>query len=498
MTVTAPAISTRALWRNWLIYGLSSVASRLVGFLLLPIYTRVLTPEEYGVRAMIIVGVDLVGMLCSLGLTTAMVRFATGDGDEEGRPEAISTAYVTGALVLTLGVSLGMLIAPWLSLLVLGDRQYAGLLRLGLVSLFFVNSMDIGLAYLRLRRRAATVAMISLSTLAFTVAANLLFVVALRWGVPGILYGEILTYGIFSTFVAQLTLRRTGVRFSMALAQRMVRYGAPLTLMPFAWLLVNRSDGVFLTHYDSLGATGIYSLALQCAQVLLVAVVMPFRDVWDPGQFEIARDPNGGVIYRRMFQTFTFTIVVAAFTFAIGASDVIHVMAAPRFHAAAAVVPILLCAHVVMGMSLFFNSGLLVRNRTALLGVIALVTALVNVAANALLVPRYLAAGAALSRVIALIVMAALTYTLAQRLWPQRLDFVALGKVVAVAAALFVVSRWLPEEAPMVSLALKGGLVVVLVVVSIAIGAVDRAELTRIYGSVRGLFRVQPAPGASA
>src|SRR5947199_276112 len=112
MTSTS-AVSPRAMWRSWIVYGLSSVASRLIGFLLLPIYTRVLTPEEYGVRAMIIVGVDLIGMLCSLGLTTAMVRFATGDGDDEGRPEAISTAYLTGAAVLTAGVALGMVLAPW-------------------------------------------------------------------------------------------------------------------------------------------------------------------------------------------------------------------------------------------------------------------------------------------------------------------------------------------------------------------------------------------------
>jgi O-antigen/teichoic acid export membrane protein len=152
-------------------------------------------------------------------------------------------------------------------------------------------------------------------------------------------------------------------------------------------------------------------------------------------------------------------------------------MAAPPFHSAATVVPVLLAAHVVMGMSLFFNSGLLVKNRTALLGGVALVTAAVNVAANAVLVPRYFALGAAMSRFIALAVMATLTYVLAQRLWPQRPDFAALAKVVCLALAGFALSRFLPREPLLVSLAMKAGIVTVVIVLSILVGAVDRRDL---------------------
>jgi len=487
--------SERRLWRSWLVYSLSSVASRLIGFLMLPIYTRVLSPEEFGIRAMVTVGVDLVGMVCSLGLTTAMIRYYTGERGQGRHPAAVSTAYVTGTLVLGTGVGLGMLAAPWLATLVLGSAAHADFLRLGLMSLFFMNTMEIGLAYLRVRQRATTVALLSLSTLGLTLASNIVLVVFLRWGVAGILYGEILTYSIFSAILARTTLREVGLKVSVDLARRMVAYGAPLTLMPFAWLLVNRSDGVFLTHQGSLGTAGIYALAIQCAQVLLLAIIMPFRDAWDPGQFELARNPDAQRAYRRMFQAFTFTIVIAGLAFAIAADDVIHVMAAPAFHSAATVVPVLLAAHVVMGMSLFFNSGLLVKNRTALLGAVALVTAAVNVAANAVLVPRYFALGAAASRLIALLVMAALTYVLAQRLWPQRPDFTALAKVVGLALAGFALSRLLPREPLIASLAIKASIVGAVVVLSVLAGAIDRRDLRRVGGLLRErLDRIRRRP----
>src|SRR5204863_170246 len=80
-------------------------------------------------------------------------------------------------------------------------------------------------------------------------------------------------------------------------------------------------------------------------------------------------------VYRRMFQWFTFTAVVAAFACAIAAEDVIRLMAAPAFHGAADVVPLLVVTYVLLGIHLFFNAALLIRNRTGLVAAIALLTA---------------------------------------------------------------------------------------------------------------------------
>jgi O-antigen/teichoic acid export membrane protein len=484
------------LWQSWLVYSLSSLASRLVGFLMLPIYTRILSPEEYGIRAMVTVGMDIIGMVCWLGITTAMVRHYTGESNGARRGEAVSTAYMTGALALGTGVAVGILAAPWLSIALLGDAAYAAYVRLGLVTLFFTNTMEIGLAYTRLRRRVRTVVLVSLGTLTLTVISNIALVVILRWGVVGIFYSEILTYGIFSIAIARLTLREVGLRFSWPLGRRMIAYGAPLTLMPASWLLINRTASVFLTHHESIAAAGIYALAMQCAQVLLVTVVWPFREAWDPGQFEIARDPNGARTYRRMFQGFTFAIIMAGLVFAVAAEDVIRIMAAPRFHSAAAVVPLLVAAHVVMGISLFFKTGLLVKNSTVVLGWIGLLTALVSVGASAILVPLYSATGAALSRLITLLIMAALTYVMAQRVWPQHPDFAALGKVTALAMAGFAASRLIPASPVLVAVALKAALVVVVAGLGVLVGAIDRRDPQRLLAAVhaRLLGRRQQGP----
>jgi O-antigen/teichoic acid export membrane protein len=191
--------------------------------------------------------------------------------------------------------------------------------------------------------------------------------------------------------------------------------------------------------------------------------------------------------------------VVAAFAFAVGAEDVIRLMAAPQFHAAATIVPLLVVAYVALGISLFFETALLVTNRTALLGTLAMAAAVVNVSANAILVPRYFATGAAWSRLLALAFMAVLTYALARRLWTRQPDLAALGKMAALAVAGFGLSRFLPGEHLVVSMLLKAALVAALVGAGVLVGAVEWRDLARLGAVLRdrlGRLRLRAAPGA--
>jgi O-antigen/teichoic acid export membrane protein len=497
-TVTVPRPSLRRMWRIWSVYGVSSLLNRSIAFLLLPLYTRVLTPQEYGIRAMVALCVDVLGLLFAFGLKEAINRFYTsGDGHRRPWPEAASTGIIAHAFFRAVGVAGGLVWAPWLAGVLLGDSSLAPYLRLGLVAAFFMHTQEGAFIYFRARGRAGMLALASLCTLLGLVALNLLFVVGLRQGVAGMFYAEIVVFGVSGLLFTAQALREVGVTFSSGLVRRMIGFGAPMLFIPLSWIFLTRIDAMFLTHYGSLAYVGVYAMSVQCAQVLQFTLVAPFQQFWDPTQFEIAADPSGSRTFRRMFQWFTFTAVVAAFGCAIAASDVIRVMTGPAFHGAADVVPLLLVTYVLLGIQMFFNSALLISGRTRLIAGIAVLTAVVNVGANALLVPSFLAAGAAAARVVAMTLMVVMTYVVAQRLWPQRPDFVALAKVSGWAIALFVASRWLPEMSLALAVVVKGLLVVALVGLSVWSGAVERADLVHGWSVLRDRRRPRPLAEAA-
>jgi O-antigen/teichoic acid export membrane protein len=477
--------------RIWSVYGVGSILSRSIAFLLLPLYTRVLSPEEYGIRAMVGLALELTLLLVACGMKEATTRFYVGDGSANGpRPDAGSTGIILHALLIGVGIMAGLLLAPWIAGPLLGNSALAPYLRLGLVAGFFMHLHEGAFVYFRARGRAGLVVGTSLVTLVAMVALNLLLVVGFRLGVAGIFYTEIIVFGISSLVFTGLALRELGLRFRPALARAMVRFGAPIMFMPLTWLVLTRTDMMFLTHYGSLAHVGVYVLAVQCAQVLALVVIYPFRQVWDPMQFQLGDDQAGRRMFARVFQWVTFLAIVAAFGCAIVADDVITLMAAPAFHAAAVVVPILVLVHVFEVIHILINSALLVRNRTALIAAVAVVTVVVNVAANAVLVPRFMAPGAAVARVLAMVAMVTVTWLIAQRLRRQQPNLGALAVTAGWAVVLFFAAAALPELPVPIVVLVKGLLIVAMASLAIGSGALERHELRDVWDVVRA--RVRP------
>lgn len=461
VAVTRPSMSLRHVSRHWLVYGLGSVANRLVGFLLLPLYTRYLTPEDYGIKAMVVAGVDMVGIFLSFGLRTAMIRFASDAGGV--RREAVSTALALFVGVLGSGISIALWQSQALAALIFGDAAYASFLRLGLVTLLFTNIFDACMAHLQLRQRSGAFSAISLSTVAVGVSLNMLFVVGSGMGVRGLLYGELITYAVFCVGLLAYTLREVGTTFSPTLARQILRYGAPLLFTPLVWTLINQADRLFLTRHVSLGDVGIYSMAIQFSAVLYIAVIQPFANFWEPAQYQIMRDPDAEKVIDRIFHLVMSILLVAAFGAALVVDDVIRLMTAPPFWAAASLVPVFMLAHVTLALCLFIDTGLFVRNWTGYVAAVAAATACINIVANAVLVPIAGTAGAAGARLVTAVSMVVLSWLAARRAWHVPLDMWPLAKATGVAVVLFLGSTYIPRESLPLVLLLKAMLVAALV-----------------------------------
>jgi O-antigen/teichoic acid export membrane protein len=461
--VTRPPMSLRHVSRHWLIYGLGFVANRVVGFLMLPLYTRYLTPEDYGIKAMVVAGVDMVGIFLSFGLRTAMIRFASGTQAGTVRREAVSTALALFVGILGSGVVIAVWQAETLAALIFGNAAFATFLRLGLVTLFFTNVFDACMAHLQLRGRSGAFSAISLATVVVGVSLNLLLVVGGGLGVRGLLYGELITYFLFCACLLTWTLRQVGTAVSPALARQMLRYGAPLLFTPLVWTLINQSDRIFLTRHVSLGEVGIYSMAIQFAAVLYLAVIQPFATFWEPAQYQIVREPDADRVIDRIFHLVMSILVVVGFAAALLVEDVIRLMTASPFWAAANLVPVFLLAHVTLALCLFIDTGLFVRNWTGYVAAVAAATAVINVAANAVLVPLAGTAGAAGARLLTSVAMVALSWAAARRAWRVPLDLRPLLNATAAAVVLFMASTFVPRDSLALVLVIKAMLVAALV-----------------------------------
>ena len=112
------------------IYTLGMVLSRLVGFVMIPVYTRVLSPADYGVLEILSLTTDILSMLAGMGIGLAVMRFYYRAADQGERRVVVSSAALLLAAVFVAVSSLGLIAAGPLTTLLLGDGASVRLARM--------------------------------------------------------------------------------------------------------------------------------------------------------------------------------------------------------------------------------------------------------------------------------------------------------------------------------------------------------------------------------
>jgi O-antigen/teichoic acid export membrane protein len=376
-------------------YAIGNIARRLVGFLMLPIYTRYLTPADYGVIALLTFALSLCEPIFGARLARAIPKFYLEATDARSK-----RAVVWGALNLTAAVSAVTVLALVLTRgasaeLLFGNRNYALVFGLFATNLLTQPVEETGMTYIRMQGRSGLFLRFSMLKLALQVCLNLLLVVYWRGGVLGAVESGVIssiTTGMWLTGYVAKNLRPA---FDWPLTRRMLQFCWPLWLAGIAGLYIGSSGALYLRVFGSLRSVGLLELGLKFASVVVMLIWSPFWQHWEPMSFGYYREEHG----QRRFQV--AFIVISALMFASGlgvsifAEPVIHVMASKAFFPAADVVPILTFGFVLNSLTSFFFFSLMVTDHTKVLSLCQFATAVVITIAYLVLVPSLGLVGAA-------------------------------------------------------------------------------------------------------
>ena len=258
------------------IYGVGNILSRAVSFLLLPLYTRYLTLQDYGMLELIDVTTNMMGIVIGVGISQAMSQFYHEGSGEKDRNRVVSTIYIIIAAIsgtsLVLAGTQANLLAEW----VLDSATYGHYFVVAFGSLLCGIVIDAGQIYLRLLYKSAMYVSISIASLVVGVFLNVLFVVYLDYGVLGVLYGNLFTKVLLAVPLTGIILFRVGFSFDWSLAKQMLRYSLFLLPAEITHVVVNYSDRYFIKHYVSIADAGLYGLANKIGTSIHYLVTSPF------------------------------------------------------------------------------------------------------------------------------------------------------------------------------------------------------------------------------
>ncbi len=433
----------RTLGRHTAIYSFGTMLSKLTSFILLPIYTRYLTPADYGVLELTSMTLDFLGIVLGVNVANSVYRFYAEANSKRDQDLVMSTAAIgkiISAVLLAIG---GLLLSPWLSAVITPERGSPTYFRLFFLISIMQSAEIIPFLMCRALHRSVLVVTINLARLIGLIAFNIFFVVHMGMGVKGILLSNLIVSTIVAAGMLRFMFRSTGYRFSFDLLREMWRFSFPIAFVSLGNFFLVFSDRYFLNHYVGPAAVGLYALAYRFGFVMSAFVAAPFMQIWGPERFQIAKRPNAGAIFRRVFLYFNIGLGCTSLLIAMFVRDVLKVMAAPNFWGAYAVVPLILIAQVLQHWSSFNNLGLLLVKKTKKLAwgsAIAIPSVLVL---NYLLIPRYGIWGAAAATIIAYVLRFVVVQRHSQQEYRIDYDWPRVARLYAILIPAVIVRELL-------------------------------------------------------
>jgi O-antigen/teichoic acid export membrane protein len=432
----------KRLGKHSAIYGLGGLVSRILAVLLLPLYTRYLSPSDYGKVETLIALTTVIGIVLRMGIHSAFFRFYFDSAEPEHRRLVLRTSFWFTMATATAGLLAGLLLSGTIADLLFGSPDDSELVMAAFVGLWAGMNYEQLTSLFRVEERSVAFVSASLANILLTIGATLLLVVALDQGPIGVIVGNFT--GTLLVYAALVGYRREqlGLQFDRSLLREMNRFGTPLVPTALFLWVTNFSDRLFLVRLADTTEVGLYSVGVRIASAM-VLLLTAFRLAWPAFAYSIEDEREAKRTYAFVLSYLVLLTTWVATGLALLSPWIVDWIAAPEFAESSRVVGPLAFAAVAFGAYIVVAIGVGRARRTQFNWVVTGAAAAVNVALNLILIPPYEMMGAAVATIAAYATMFAGMAWWSQRIYPVPYQWRRVGTAAAAGVALVAVGKLL-------------------------------------------------------
>jgi O-antigen/teichoic acid export membrane protein len=471
-----------------LVYGFGNIGNRVVGFLLIPVYSRYLTPEDYGVLALVAMLGQILYAIMNMGQNSAIFRTYFRHETADERERVVTTSLW---LILTLSLPIGLLalaLSKPISSLLIGSPAYTVWVALAILGVAFKVFLRLPLAILRAREQSRQYAASSIVQTIVGMALAIIFVVGFQLGGRGVLLSQLAAELALCAYLFPATLR--GMRlwvFSRRDASDLLIYG--LALVPAALLsfLIHLSDRYFLKYFVSVSAVGIYALGYRFGEILYFAI-LAFELAYPAFLFSHLKNPDAKHLYSRVCTYYFALMGTLWLCVSLPAEEIVTIMAHPAYHEAYRVIPWIAGAFFFQGVGAVWNIGMQVHRIVKWRLAMSASTAVLALILNFALIPRWGMMGAAWAALLAFLYQFIIQVLIGHRLYPIPYEWGRVIRLSVVGMGVYGVGSLITWGSMPAALAGKVGLLLCAPLVLYAVGFFEAGEVSR-FKELVGDFR---------
>ena len=443
----------RKLGKNIALLTIGNFASKILSFLLVPLYTAVLSTQEYGTADLVTTSVNLIMPLATCLIYESTLRFAL-DKSEDRRQ-----IFSIGFWLTCLGILTIVVLAQFLRLSSI-FRDYVWLFILYYISLAFFNHI---MQYVKGIEKVRVYAMAGVLNTFVYIFTNIVLLLLLRVGIKGYLLAFVIGHTVSAVYALWFSRAYRDLiswkKIRREKVVEMLKYSIPMIPNAVSWWVSNSSDKYILLLFWGTAVNGLYSVAYKIPSILTMAINI-FIGAWQI----TAVDEIGSEVSRKFYSDIYRKNEALLFTggafLILGTKILASFLFSDDFFQAWRYTPVLILASVFNSMAAFVGSIYTSAKKTSMLFLSTLVAAFVNIILNFLLIPEFSGMGAAVATLISYAVVWLIRVVDSKKIMELQVNYVVtLAACCAITAEIVFVcmsDAWLSVPALLCTAAVIG------------------------------------------
>ncbi|MFQ5797238.1 MAG: lipopolysaccharide biosynthesis protein [Bacteroidota bacterium] len=478
------------------VYALGTMAPKLAGLILVPLYTKHLPVSEYGILGLLDLTLHVTIFLVGLELATALIRwYSIAESEEEKKKTMFTTTVATvgfGAICFLVIVATSDLLTQILFGVDSSNQpgqRFGYYIQLVVLIAIFDRLLIIPLSLLRIQERALRYSTISFLRFTFLVILNLVFVGFYHLGIEGVLLGILLSTALSFGLTLPYLLKNIQFGFLRDQLNEMLRYGLPVMGASLAMIILNLSDRYLLKLLSTLDSVGLYTLGYQIAGLINLLFVSSFALGFYPAIFKVNAGGETKAFLSKTFTYFTLVVFWTILVLSLFAPEILRLIVPnPLYWEAEKVVFLLSVGFGFYGMFFILSIGFYIERRTGYISAIVSATALLNIGLNLLLIPRWNIIGAGLATALSYGLMVPVTTFFVNKIYFVKYCWERALTVVVLTVTFYGLSFLWKGAAVWTNVALDLIIIVCFPFVLYLLKVFDAQDLRRAHGWVTRAF----------
>ena len=424
-----------------MIYNLGNFLPVLINILLIPLYTRLLTPTDYGILSISDIVIRILAVLISMGMTSAIVRFYFDFKDNKSELKKYLGSIIS--LFLLVGIPLALVLSFWgkplfgLFITNINNIFHPYLnLAIWIALLSVIPPMIISLYRAQARALPATV----LSTLISLLNGGFIvyFVVIAQQGVLGSLKGSLIAAIVMLIVTVPLIIMNITPNLQKRFIVPSLKFALPLVPSALAAWFLTFIDRVILNNLVGLDKVGIYTIGYSAGMIMYL-IILGFQRAWLPFFLNNADKFNASQIFAKITNLYLAVIFFIGLTGSLFSKELLSIIVAPNYIAANAIIAPIILAYIFHGLYLMVVTPLFHKKQTSKLFIYYSLAAIVNIVLNLWWIPLWGIVGAAWATTVGYFILFAITFWNSQKQYFIPYDYTKIIPTIILAISLYTI-----------------------------------------------------------